>query len=67
MFTSVLKSRMLKTVVIALFLFSAFYQVSEGADHIIPSQWKMEEYFWRLVMSFSVRSARSAPSVSAAL
>src|ERR1700761_4031069 len=27
----------------------------------------MEEYFWRLVMSFSVRSVRSAPSVSAAL
>src|ERR1700761_1076059 len=27
----------------------------------------MEEYFWRLAMSLSVRSARSAPSVSAAL
>lgn len=46
MFTSVLKSRMLKTVTIALFLSLAFHQVSDGADHIIPSQEGMEEYFW---------------------
>ena len=46
MLTSVLKSRMLKTVAIALYLFLAFHQVSDGADHIIPGQNRMEEYFW---------------------
>ena len=47
MVTSALKSKMLKTVVIALFLFLAFHQLSYGADHIIPDQdLRMEEYFW---------------------
>ena len=46
MFIWVLKSKMLKTIALALFLCIAFSQISYGADHIIPSQEEMEEYFW---------------------